>query len=182
MDWSRDGRFILYEEEAGPGSKRSLWILPVAPGDAEPRRYLNTAFNEGLGQFSPDTRWVAFQSDESGRYEIYIDTFPLPHGKVRISTTGGILPEWGADGRELFYVSADSMLVSVSLKPGTRSLVPSAPHTLFPLLVIDTDVSPYDVARDGQRFLVLETAEGTARPLTIIANWPALMKKAANSQ
>jgi hypothetical protein len=122
MDWSRDGRFILYEEEAGPGSKRSLWILPVAPGDAEPRRYLNTAFNEGLGQFSPDTRWVAFQSDESGRYEIYIDTFPLPHGKVRISTTGGILPEWGADGRELFYVSADSMLVSVSLKPGTRSL------------------------------------------------------------
>jgi hypothetical protein len=182
MDWSRDGRFILYEEEAGPGSKRSLWILPVAPGDAEPRRYLNTAFNEGLGQFSPDTRWVAFQSDESGRYEIYIDTFPLPHGKVRISTTGGILPEWGADGRELFYVSADSMLVSVSLKPGTGSLVPSAPHTLFPLLVIDTDVSPYDVARDGQRFLVLETAEGTARPLTIIANWPALMKKAANSQ
>ena len=182
LDWSRDGRFILYDEETVPGDLRSLWILPVAPGDAKPRPYRRTTFNEDMGQFSPDTRWVAFQSDESGRYEVYIDTFPEPRGKVRISTGGGVMPEWGAGGRELFYISPDSMLMSVSLKPGTGSLEPSAPHALFPLLVIDTDVSPYDSVRDGQRFLVLETAEHAVQPLTVIVNWPALLNRAAKSQ
>jgi len=182
IDWSRDGRFILYEEATAPGDLRSLWILPVAPGDSKPRPYLRKTFNETMGQFSPDTRWVAFQSDESGRYEIYIDTFPEPRGQVRISTGGGVMPEWGAGGRELFYVSPDSMLMSVSLKPGTGSLEASAPHALFPLLVIDTDVSPYDAARDGQRFLALETAEHVTQPLTVIVNWPALLNKAASSQ
>jgi eukaryotic-like serine/threonine-protein kinase len=181
LDWSRDGRYILYEEETAPASKRSLWILPVAPGDSKPRPYLRTTFNEGMGQFSPDTHWVAFQSDESGRYEIYIDTFPEPRGKIRISNGGGVIPEWGADGRELFYVSADSMLMSVGLRAGANSLEPSAPHPLFPLLVTDTDVSPYDAARDGQRFLVLKTAQNV-QPLTVVVNWPALLNKAANSQ
>jgi Tol biopolymer transport system component len=182
MDWSRDGRFILYEEEAAPGNLRSLWILPVAASDAKPRPYLRKAFNECMGRFSPDTRWVAFQSDESGRYEVYIDTFLEPHGQVRISTGGGVMPEWGAGGRELFYVSPDSMLMSVSLKRGSGSLEPSAPHALFPLLVIDTDVNPYDAARDGQRFLVLENAGHAAQPLTVIVNWPALLNRAASSQ
>jgi eukaryotic-like serine/threonine-protein kinase len=182
MDWSRDGRFILYEEDTAPDNQRSLWILPVTPGGATPRPYLRAAFNEGNGQFSPDTRWVAFQSDESGRYEVYIDTFPEPRGKVRISTGGGALPQWGAGGRELFYVSPDSMLMSVGFKLGTGSLEPSAPRALFRLLVIDTDVSPYDAAPDGQRFLVLESAEHAVRPLTVIVNWPALLNKAANSQ
>ncbi|HUD98968.1 MAG TPA: winged helix-turn-helix domain-containing protein [Bryobacteraceae bacterium] len=179
LDWSRDGRFILYEEATAPGDLRSLWTLPVAPGDAEPRPYLRKTSNETMGQFSPDARWVAFQSDESGRYEVYIDTFPEPRRQVRISTGGGVMPEWGAGGRELFYISPDSMLMSVSLKPGTGSLEASAPHALFPLLVIDTDVSPYDVARDGQRFLVLETAEHATQPLTVIVNWPVLVNRTA---
>jgi eukaryotic-like serine/threonine-protein kinase len=183
-DWSRDGRFILYEEDTGPGNQRSLWILPVAPGyaNAKPRPWRRTTFNESNGQFSPDTRWVAFQSDESGRNEVYIDTFPEPRGRVRISTGGGVLPQWGPGGRELFYVSADSMLMSVSLKLTTGSMEPSAPHALFPLLVTDTDVSPYDVAPDGQRFLVVQNADYAAQPLTAIVNWPALLTKAANSQ
>jgi hypothetical protein len=100
----------------------------------------------------------------------------------RMGEAGGVLPEWGAGGRELFYVSPDSMLMSVSLKPGAGSLQPAAPHALFPLLVIDTDVSPYDVARDGRRFLVLETTEHAAQPLTVIVNWPALLTNAASSQ
>jgi hypothetical protein len=133
-----------------------------------------------MGKFSPDMRWVAFQSDESGRNEIYIDNFPESRGEVRISTNGGVLPEWSADGRELFYVSPNSMLMSVGLKPGTMG--PSAPRPLFQLLVIDTDVSPYDAARDGQRFLVLESSEHATPSLTVIANWPALLEKASNSQ
>ena len=182
MDWSRDGRFILFEQDTAPGDQRSLWILPVGPDNTKPRPYLLTGFNESMGQFSPDTRWVAFQSDESGRYEVYIDSFPVPRGKVRISTGGGVLPQWGAGGRELFYVSADSVLMLVSLKLGNGSFDPSAPRALFPLLVIDNDVSPYDAAPDGKRFLVLETPEHAARqPLTAIVNWPALLNK-VNSQ
>jgi eukaryotic-like serine/threonine-protein kinase len=181
-DWSRDGRFVMYEEESAPGSQRSLWILPMAPGDGKPGLYERKSFNESMGRFSPDTHWVAFQSDESGRYEIYIDTFPTPNEKVRISVDGGVLPQWGGDGRELFYISPDSLLMSVRLKPRGDSLAPSAPHALFPLLVIDTDVSPYEVARGGQRFLLLDTAEQVTQPLTVIVNWPALLNKAANSQ
>ena len=182
MDWSRNGKFILYEEDTVPGNRRSLWILPTTPSDAKPRLYQRTTFSESNGQISPDTRWLAFQSNESGRFEIYIDGFPEPRGRVRISTGGGVLPEWSSDGRELFFVSDDSMLMSVSLKPGPVSLQPSAPHALFPLLVIDTDVSPYDVTPDRERFLVLEAAEHATQPLTVIANWPALLNKATNSQ
>ena len=91
------------------------------------------------------------------------------------------MPQWGANGRELFYVSLDSMLMSVGLRHDTGSVEPSAPRALFPLMVIDTDVSPYDAARDGQRFLVLETAQRAAQPLTVIVNWPALLNKAAGS-
>jgi hypothetical protein len=135
-----------------------------------------------MGRFSPDTRWVAFQSDETGRYEIYIDTFPEPREKVRISVGGGVLPQWGGDGRELLYISPDSLLMPVGLKPRAGSLAPSVPHTLFPILVMDTDVSPYEVVRDGQRFLALDTAEQVTQPLPVIVNWPALLNKAASSQ
>jgi Tol biopolymer transport system component/DNA-binding winged helix-turn-helix (wHTH) protein len=182
MDWSRDGRFILYEEEAIPGSQRSLWTLPMRAGDAKPKPYQHTTFNESNGKLSPDTRWVAFQSDESGRFEIYVDQFPEPRGKVRISTGGGVLPRWSSDGRELFFVSEDSILMSVSLTPGGVSLEPSPPRALFPLLVLDTDVSPYDVTGDRESFLVLEAAEHAAQPLTVIANWPALLYGSTNSQ
>jgi Tol biopolymer transport system component len=130
MEWSRDGRFVLYEEDSAPGSQRWLWILSVAPGDGKPAPYERETFNESMGRFSPNTRWVAFQSDESGRYEIYIYTSPEPHEKVRISVGGGVLPQWAGDGRELFYISPDSLLMSVSLKPRRGSLVPSVPHVV----------------------------------------------------
>jgi hypothetical protein len=87
----------------------------------------------------------------------------------------------GAVRRELFYVSADSMLMSVGLRLGTGAPEPSAPHALFPLLVTDTDVSPYDAAPDGQRFLALENAEHATQPLTVLVNWPALLNKTTNS-
>jgi len=180
MDWSRDGRFILYEEDNASGDRRSLWVLPVAPGNSKARPYLPARFNQYMGRFSPDTRWVAFQSDESGRYEVYIDAFPEPRGKVRISTGGGVLPQWAPGGRELYYVSPDSMLMSVSLKLGTGSVEPATARALFRLPVQDADISPYQPVPDGQRFLVV--APEHAAPLTVIVNWPALLSKAPNSQ
>jgi Tol biopolymer transport system component len=123
-DWSRDGRWVLYYEVA-PGTQRDLWVLPTTPegrpaADAKPQVYLRTPYNESWGRFSPEhsPRWVAYQSDESGRFEVYIDAFPQPRGKTRISTGGGTYPQWGAGGRELFYVSPDFKLMVVDLNGG----------------------------------------------------------------
>jgi hypothetical protein len=125
---------------------------------------------------------VAYQSDESGRYEIYIQAFPEPHGAKRISTGGGQYPQWGAGGRELFYLSPDLKLMAVSLKLGADSIEPSAPRELFPLPADAIAWSPYDAAPDGQRFLVRATPQQAAQPLTVIVKWPALLKNAPSAQ
>ena len=184
-DWSRDGRYLLYHELA-PDTPRHLWVLGMTPegkaaSDAKPRPYQQTRFNESWGRFSPEAppRWVAYQSDVTGRYEVYIQAFPEPRGRFQISTGGGQYPQWGAGGRELFYVSPDYKLMVVSLKLGTDSVEPANPHQLFPLPTLDNGYSPYDTAPDGQRFMVRATAGQAAQPLTVIVNWPALLKKGA---
>jgi eukaryotic-like serine/threonine-protein kinase len=127
-------------------------------------------------------RWVAYESNESGRYEIYIDSFPEPKGRVRISTDGGEYPEWSPDGRELYYVSRDSKLMAVGLKMGTDSVEPSTPRESFSLRATETGQSPYEVAADGRRFLVRATPQRqAAQPLTVIVNWPALFKQGATA-
>jgi len=188
-DWSRDGRFLLYTE-IGAGTGTDLWILPVSADgkpapDAKPRPYLRTQFNERVGRFSPEPapRWVAYESDESGRPEIYVDTFPEARNKVRISAGGGESPEWSPDGRELLYLSPDLKLMQVSLKRGSDSIEPSAPQELFALPIANDGYCPYEIAPDGQRFLVRALPERQAgQPLTLIVNWPALMKKGATAQ
>jgi eukaryotic-like serine/threonine-protein kinase len=179
-DWSRDGRWVLYGENA-PSTGWDLWVLPVTPDgkpEAKPRPYLRTQFNEWYGRFEPEPnpRWVAYQSDESGRYEVYVDGFPEPSHEVRVSTGGGKYPEWSPAGGELFYVSPDLKLMAVSLKIGGDSVDTSAPRELFALPVFENGYDLYEVARDGQRFLVLALPEGQApQPLTLISNWPALL-------
>ena len=116
-------------------------------------------------------------SNESGQSEVYIDAFPEPRGAVRISARGGNFPAWSPNGRELFYVSPDYKLMSVPLKITADSLQPSLPRELFQLPALDTASYPYDVAPDGQRFLVPGAAERVAtQPLKVIVNWPALLK------
>jgi hypothetical protein len=122
-------------------------------------------------------------SDESGRYEIYIDTFPERRRKTPISKGGGLYPAWGTGGRELYYVSPDLKLMAVNLKLGTDSVEPSTPRELFPRPAVDTGYCPFEVAADGQHFMVRATPQQqAAEPLTVIANWPALMKKGAAAQ
>ncbi len=149
-DWSRDGRWVLGYEIA-PGTQRGLWVLPAAAGGkpapgATPRAYLRTPFNQWWGRFSPEAppRWVTYQSDETGRAEVYINSFPEPRGATRISTGGGQYPQWGAGGRELFYVSPDNKLMAVSLKMGADTVEPSTPRELFPLPAVYSGSSPYD--------------------------------------
>jgi Tol biopolymer transport system component/predicted Ser/Thr protein kinase len=185
-DWSRDGRFLIYQENA-PGTQRDLWTLPFTPEGkvskkARPSPYQRTKFNETSARFSPEPnpRWVAYQSDETGRYEVYISSFPEPRLKFPISTAGGKYPQWGPVGRELFYLAPDNKLMAVDLTITADAVRPSAPRALFTLPIIDNGWSPYDTI-DGQRFLVRALPQ-QAPPLTVIVNWPALLKKGATVQ
>jgi len=176
-DWSRDGRLLLYS------SGRGVWTLAVTKDgnpspEAKPELYMERQGNLTGVRFSPmsNPQWIAYYSNESGRYEVYVQAFPKPQSAVRISTAGGRWPEWGPDGRELFYVSADNKLMSVSFKLAA-ALEPSAPSELFALPGGESAFSPYEVTPDGQRFLVRTPAEQASRSLKVIINWTDLLKR-----
>ena len=164
-DWSGDGRFLLYTE-----AKKGLDILalpdPLASGARQPVVFADTAFNETQGQFSPDSRWVAYASDESGRYEIYVRPFPPDRdhgGQALVSTGGGVQPRWRGDGKELFYLSTDHKLMAVNVK--TEPTFESAtPHPLFETSAqaygTSNAVFRYAVTKDGNRFLMLGSQRG----------------------
>jgi Tol biopolymer transport system component/predicted Ser/Thr protein kinase len=187
-DWSHDGRFLIYTDDA-PETGFDLWILPVTPEGrpspgAKPWPFAQDRFNEAWARFSPDTRWVAYQSDESGQNEIYIRPFPGPGEKFRVSTGGGTSPVWGpslgAGRRELFYVSRDGKLLSSTVKLTAQSAEPSVPRELFPIPPGLFDIQPYDVTADGQRFLI-KTPSDSPQPLNVIVNWPALLKRGSSA-
>src|SRR5262249_14161978 len=138
-DWSRDGRFVLNTRNTVE-TRDDIWVVPMTPdghlaADAQPKPYLRAPVNESAGRFSPEpnARWIAYQSDESGRYEIYVQSFPEPSGPRRISINGGIAPQWGSDGRELFYQAPGGKVMAVSVKLGAESVEASAPRELFTL-------------------------------------------------
>src|SRR5262249_48876773 len=159
MDWSSDGRFLLFRNQ-DPQTGFDLWILPTS-GDKKPFPFVNTPFEEREGQFSPDGKWIAYQSNESGQFEIYVQPFPGPGGKFRISANGGAQPRWNKNGDEIFYVSLDSkmMAVPVKLSPDGQSLETGTLAVLFPVRIaggplFSSNKQQYAVSSDGQRFLV----------------------------
>ena len=132
---------------------------------------MRTEFNEQVPQFSPDGHWIAYQSNESGRYEVYVAPFPGPGGKRQVSTAGGAQPRWRADGKELFYRAGDNRLMAaaVDAKGGTFEV-----KKVEPLLGLMVGATGYDVSADGQRFLTLVPVEGkTDTALTVVQNWTA---------
>ena len=168
-DWSGDGKLILFEgQTAAPRS--NLWVYPIS-GDHKPYVYLNHAMT---GRFSPDSRYVAYVSDETGRSEVYVQEFPASGGKWQISTDGGSQPRWSGDGKEIFFADTDQnvMAVSVTTRP---AFAVSAPQRLFygnMFRAIRSGFYRYDVTRDGQRFLV-NTYQSmmTGRNLNVVLNW-----------
>jgi hypothetical protein len=157
-----------------------VWILPL---EGERRRYpfVRSRFRESQAMFSPDGRWMAYCSAESGRREIYLTPFPGPGRKWQISNEGGDWPDWRPDGKEIFYEAADGTVTAVTVNSRGDSLVVGTPRSLFPLEP-HTGHFPFSPAGhtrfspmpDGQRFLTVEPVGGPAsRPLTVLVNWLA---------
>ena len=148
-------------------------------GDRQPRLFLQTEFNEKQGRFSPDGKWMAYASDESGKYEIYVQPFPATGGKWQISTNGGEQPSWRRDGKELYYVAGDKKLIAVTVEPDSLSFRASTPKELFQMHVgSDFGRNQYAVTADGQRFLVNTLVGETASPqITVMVNWAAGLKR-----
>jgi len=174
-DWLRDGKFVLYQR---PGDKTSLdlWIAPQSTGggSGEPQKvfpYLATPFNEGYGVFSPDGHWIAYESDESGRPEVYVQSFPLTNQKVRISTGGGTDAAWSKNGGELFYLAADRNLIAVPYRATLTTFEPGASQVLFPVPGNLVHRS-FAVTGDGRRFLIGKPVdESISEPITVVLNW-----------
>jgi hypothetical protein len=144
--------------------------------EAKPFPVVRTNADARDGQFSPDGKWIAFQSDESGRFEVYVQPFPGPGGKILISTNGGAQVRWRRDGKELFYIALDNQLMAVPLEfSKDQSLDAGAPVSLF-LTHVGGAIEPtwlqhWTVSPDGQRFLMNNVREEAPSPITVILDW-----------
>jgi Tol biopolymer transport system component len=189
--WSRDGRFIVYRETDSK-AKRDLWVLPTqgTVADRKPIPFLRTEANELFGQLSPDSHWMAFTSDRSGKREVYVRPFRFPEGagegEWTISLAGGEMPRWSGNGKELFFEAADGKMMAAAVKAVTgpkASFEAGAPVPLFDAHMVHprADVNiEYDVTADGKRFLINTTGgpgAASAPPLTVVTNWTAGLKK-----
>jgi DNA-binding winged helix-turn-helix (wHTH) protein/Tol biopolymer transport system component len=168
--WSPDGRFILYESDG------KLWALSL---DGEQKQVMLLASSgESRAQVTPNMRWMAYQSNESGRAEIYVQSFPSARGKWQVSTAGGEEPYWRRDGKELFYV-AGKRLMAVDVKTDRQIFQWGSPKSLFEMrLEMDARRNRYQVAANGQRFLVNVPLDSTlSAPITVVTNWTAGLKR-----
>lgn len=177
-DISRDGKFLLYEH-TNPKTKFDLWLMPMS-GDQNPRPLLVTPANECHAQFSPNVKFYAYVSDESGKAEVYVRSFN-GRGKWQISNGGGDQPQWRRDGKELFYFSGDSKLMSVPVSTDSNAFQAGVPQPLFQVSMPFTPTGArnyYQPLSDGQRLLFnLPAQEATASPITVAVNWVSQLKK-----
>ena len=173
MDWSRDGRFLLYAQ-VDLKTGRDMWALPMAGSDRNPIPIAKTTADEQNGQFSPDGRWVAYQKNESGEFQIVVQSFPEPTGKWQVSTGGGTEPRWRADGKELYFMAPDGKMMASSINVQGSTLAATAPVSLFQAFRVTGlgfNKQEYAVSREG-RFLINQPAETSINaPITLILNW-----------
>jgi len=172
-DWSSDGRWLLLEQQEPMSANGwDIWLLPLE-GERKPQLLLGSRHNERWPALSPDGRWLAYLSDESGRSEVYVQAFPGPGGKWQISTDGGGELVWARSGRELFYRNGDKMMVVPVQTQGM--FTPGKPQLLFqaPYEVMDGFRPNFDVTPDGQRFLMIKDAESESAPaqINLVLNW-----------
>ena len=176
---SRDGRWLLYAARDPKKRDADIWALPLV-GGRKPFPVLQTPFDENWGEFSPDGKWVAYSSNQSGHLEVYAQSFPGPGGKRQISPAGGSRPRWRPDGRELFYLAPDDRLTAVPIAVGSDGqLEAGAPVVLFPARIgpMYNPIPPYAATPDGRFLMDLVVEAPTVPPITVVLNWDAALTK-----
>ena len=175
---SPDGRYLVYERRI-PQNETGfhLWALPLF-GDGKPFPIVHSTFEERYPEVSPDGKWMAYQSNESGRWEIYITAFPGGGAKWQVSGVGGASAKWRKDSKEIFYLDLSDNLVAVDVNASGSSVQLGTPHTLFQAIGVQREYGPYDVSADGKRFLLNSgNLNKSSDPFTLVQNWPAELKK-----
>jgi Tol biopolymer transport system component len=179
VHWAPDDKHIIFSRSRANGNGYDTWLLPLF-GDRKPAPYLESTFDRNQTRISPDSRFVAYTTNESGTFQIVVQTFPDPNGgKWQITADGGVEPKWRRDGRELYYLALDGKLMAVPISGPAFNA--GKPMELFQTPLTVSRASPtrdrrYDVAPDG-RFLLVVPAATTALPYTVNVNWDSALKK-----
>jgi Tol biopolymer transport system component len=181
VHWSPDDKYIVFSRQRSGGTGFDNWLLPLF-GDRMPRPYLESTFDRIQSRVSPDSRYLAYTTNESGTFQIVVQTFPDPNGgKWQISAEGGVQPKWRRDGRELYYLSLDGKMMSVPVSTGP-AFTAGRPMVLFQTLLTVNRRSPtrdrqYDVAPDGHFLMSVPAANAAYIPFTVMVNWDSLLGK-----
>jgi len=181
VSWSRDGRYIVFSRQKTTGGGVDTWLLTMA-GEPTAKPFIESQFDKAQARISPDGRWIAYVTNDSGPYQVVVQSFPDPNGgRWQITAQGGIEPKWKHDGRELYYLAPDGKLMVVPVNPGP-AFQAGSPSVLFQTpLVVARGQSPrdrrYDVAPDGRFLIAVPTAAATATPVTVVVNWTALTNR-----
>ncbi|HYL35145.1 MAG TPA: protein kinase [Bryobacteraceae bacterium] len=173
MDWSRDGRYV-FAHALDPKTNIDIWVLPQF-GDRKAFSYLHTEFNEQWEKLSPNGQWLAYQSDETRRNEIYVQTFPKPEGKWQVSTDGGSRPLWSRDGKELFFIDPRRRMMAVEIQGGAKFQA-GGPKVLFDTRLAG-GTTVFDVSKDGRFLVPVQVEDTAAEPISVVINWTAGLKK-----
>lgn len=172
-DWSTDGRYIACVVNGG-ATRWDIYVLPLE-GDRKMIPFATSQFAEMAPRFSPDGKWIAYSSGESGRREVYVRPFPGPGGKWQISTQGGVHPVWRRDGKEIFFLTPDGSMMAAEVTAGT-GIQSGTPKLLFRTHAPESETNGpcYSVTADGQTFLIERPlAGGNVSPTTVVLNWAA---------
>jgi Tol biopolymer transport system component len=179
--FSPDGRSLAYFNIGNPKTGYDIWIMPDPlgpPGSQKPYPFLHGEFDENNPQFSPDGRWMAYQSNESGRFEVYVVPFPGPGGKRQVSTKGGSLARWRPDGKELYFIAPDKRLMAAQVDAKGGAFDVKGIEPLFGPMLANAFSPAYDVADNGQKFLAVLPADTEGMDaLTVVQNWVRAIKK-----
>jgi Tol biopolymer transport system component len=182
VSWSRDGRYIVFSRfKTGGAAGVDTWLLTLAP---EPKAspFIESPFDKAQARISPDGRWITYVTNDSGTYQVVVQSFPDPNGgRWQITAQGGIEPKWKHDGRELYYLAPDGKLMAVSVN-SDRTFQAGSPTVLFQTpLVVTRGQTPrdrrYDVAPDGRFLIAVPTAVATQQPVTVVVNWATLLSR-----
>jgi serine/threonine protein kinase/Tol biopolymer transport system component len=188
LDWSADGRYLIYEKQsAGDDQKQDLWAMPLT-GDRKPFVFLRSFKSSGWAQLSPDSRWIAYESDEDGGTKIFVQSFPAAGTRYQVSTNSGRQPKWRGDGKEIFFLTLNGptnqpsgAVMAVEITVTGDTVKPGVPQELF-RATFARAARMYDVSRDGQRFIIngnptSAESERATIPITVILNWPSLVNR-----